>query len=197
MLSEDNNKVQLQTQQLLEMKFQSSPIIARIISQTPGRIRFRVFQLSSQDGEIERIASVLKERLEIYRVRTNVQTGSITIFYAREHLDFGQINSLLQNLGVTWGDFTPQQTNGRSQAAVGIIDRVYHLNQRVKIASNDSIDLRFLVPLGFGVLAVRQLLIKGLLLDAIPWYVLAWYAFDSFIKFHYTSEPHSAIQKSE
>ena len=118
MLSEDNNKIQLQGQQLLEMKSQSSPIIARIISQTPGRIRFRFFQPSLQDGEIDRIANVLKERLEIYRVRTNLQTRSVTIFYAQEHIDFEQINSLLEKLGVTWSHRAAEQAinNGRSQA---------------------------------------------------------------------------------
>jgi hypothetical protein len=29
---------------------------------------------------------------------------------------------------------------------------------------------------------MRQLMIKGLQLEVIPWYVLAWYAFDSFLK---------------
>jgi hypothetical protein len=28
----------------------------------------------------------------------------------------------------------------------------------------------------------RQLIIKGLQIDEIPWYSLAWYAFDSFVK---------------
>ena len=36
-------------------------------------------------------------------------------------------------------------------------------------------------------LAMRQLIAKGWQLELIPWYVLAWYAFDSFIKLHSTN----------
>jgi hypothetical protein len=48
------------------------------------------------------------------------------------------------------------------------------------------VDLRFLFPLSLSLLALRQLLVKGWQLELIPWYVLAWYAFDSFIKLHPT-----------
>ena len=45
-------------------------------------------------------------------------------------------------------------------------------------------DLRALVPVGLGMLALRQF-VRGeqRLVDA-PWYVLAWYASETFQKFH-------------
>jgi len=50
--------------------------------------------------------------------------------------------------------------------------------------TNGVADLRLLLPLGFGALALRQVLDKGFELEEIPWYTLAWYAFDSFVKLH-------------
>ena len=124
-------------------------------------------------------------------MRTNFASGSITIFYRIEQIDFAQISALLSDLGVIFGDITPKKTItlGKSEAAAELIAEATELNQRVKRASNGAFDLRFLIPLGFSALALRQLLVKGVQLGAIPWYVLAWYAFDSFIKFHYSSEP--------
>ncbi len=185
MLSDNNKKMPLQTQQLLDSK-----IIAYIVSQIPGRLRLRIAKESRKREEIERIAKVLQERLEIYRLRNNLQTGSITIFYAKEHSNFEQIRILLQQLGVSLQDSIskPTNTEGRSEAGAEVISTFSQLNRRVKLATDDAIDLRFLVPLGFSILAARQLLLKGFLIETIPWYVLAWYAFDSFIKFHYSTD---------
>ena len=44
-----------------------------------------------------------------------------------------------------------------------------------------------MVPATFGVLALRQIVTNFGELAGIPWYVLAWYAFDSFWKL--TSRP--------
>ncbi|MFM6157086.1 MAG: hypothetical protein ACKO3K_19875 [Cuspidothrix sp.] len=67
-------------------------------------------------------------------------------------------------------------------AATGVRNAVFLLNKRVERATDGTVDLRFMFPLALGILSVRQLTIKGLQLDIIPWYVLAWYAFDSFLK---------------
>ncbi|MBZ8179463.1 HMA2 domain-containing protein [Oscillatoria salina] len=160
-------------------------IPARIVSQTPGRLRFRLLG-TRQPEQIERIAATLKEILEIYRVRTNLASGSITIFYARDRLNFTDLCQILADLNIT---FERQVTKGKSQAAAAIVDSVTNFNREVKYTTNGIADLRFFVPLTFSILAVRQLITKGVQLEIIPWYVFAWYAFDSFLKLHYTSEP--------
>ncbi|UZQ54483.1 DUF5132 domain-containing protein [Trichothermofontia sichuanensis B231] len=55
------------------------------------------------------------------------------------------------------------------------------LDVQTRALTRGWVDLKTLVPLGLGAIALRQLLTKGLQLDAIPWYVLLWYAFDSFV----------------
>ncbi|MDJ0726206.1 MAG: hypothetical protein QNJ38_13920 [Prochloraceae cyanobacterium] len=175
----------------------SFPISARLVSQTPGRIRLLVAQEFRQPEQMKRFASALSESIEIDRLRTNVVNGSITIFYNKERSDLAKISALLGDSGIVLENIFPEKaTNlGKSFAAAELIAGAAQLNQQVKTASNGAIDLRFLIPLGFSALALRQLLVKGLQLGVIPWYVLGWYAFDSFIKFHYSSEPQLATEE--
>lgn len=166
------------------------PIRVHLVSRAPGRVRLRVSSPHRHNHKMESIACALNERLEIYRVRTNVQSGSITVFHTREYSSFENICAILQDLGIIFHDVT----EGQSRAAAGVTQAAADLNQRVNRATRGAVDLRFLIPLSFSALALRQLLVKGLQLEIIPWYVLAWYAFDSFIKLHYTGESLSATQ---
>jgi hypothetical protein len=72
-----------------------------------------------------------------------------------------------------------------SEIAGTLIDWVSEVNTQAQWLTNGYADLRLLMPLGFGALALRQLWEKGLELDEIPWYNLAWYAFDSFNKLNH------------
>ncbi len=78
--------------------------------------------------------------------------------------------------------------NGKSEVARDLMNVVSDFNADVGRATNGTVDLRLLLPLGFSALAVRQLFVKGLQIDEIPWYTMAWYAFDSFVKLNSTSE---------
>lgn len=180
-------------------KTDSSPIYASLVSQVPGRVRLRVAHPHRYHQEIQEVAKALKESLEMYRVRANVESGSITIFYSKEYSSFEDVCAKLRELGTILRE-CPQEKSYRSseksQAALGIASAVMGINQRVQQVTDGKVDLRFLLPLGFGTLAVRQLLSKGLLLEEIPWYVLAWYAFDSFIKLHASTEPQSQSDHS-
>ncbi len=170
----------------------SSFLEAQIISQTPGRLRLRVTPPHRQQQKITPIVNSLKARLEIYRVKSNISTGSITVLHGRELLNSQDMRTILQDLGVNFVEITQEESrmslSSSSSAAAAVITTATGLNQQVKTTTNDAIDLRFLLPLGFAVLAMRQLIVKGWQLEIIPWYVLAWYAFDSFLKLNSTSE---------
>ena len=184
----DNNKIPQQASTLDNQNCFS--LEALIVSKTPGRVRLRVAPAHRHQQKIAPIVNALKARLEIYRVRTNLPTGSITILHGRELLSSQDMRTVLQDLGVNLLEVTqePRISVSSSSSAAAVIETATNLNQRVKTATNDAIDLRFVFPLSLGVLALRQLIVKGWQLELIPWYVLAWYAFDSFIKFHSTNE---------
>ena len=167
-----------------------SSLDAEIISQTPGRVRLRITPTHRQLQKIAPLANALKARLEIYRVKTNISTGSITVFHGRELLSSQDMCTILQDLGINLVEVTQEQkisVLSSSKAATEIIRTTTDLNRTVQTATNNTVDLRFLVPLSLGILAMRQLLVKGWQLELIPWYVLAWYAFDSFLKLHSTN----------
>jgi Protein of unknown function (DUF5132) len=79
---------------------------------------------------------------------------------------------------------TAQNQLGNPNLPVGenLINVISDFNEQVKQTTAGIVDLRSLVPAGLAALALRQLLAKGLQLDEIPWYTLAWYGFDTFMK---------------
>jgi hypothetical protein len=163
------------------------PISTRVISSTPGRLRLRVAQSHRQYAQMQRISHGLQANPNINQVRTNIQNGSIIINHDNKDGSLDNVLASLQDLGIIFSEITLR----KSVAATGVSNAVVDLNKRVKQATDDVVDLRFLFPLGLGICSIRQLLVRGLQLETIPWYVLAWYAFDSFIKLHASSQPHS------
>jgi len=126
----------------------ASPIYAELISQTPGRVRLRVAPEYRQFEEMEPLIKILNERLEIYRVRANIPSGSITIFYAQDYLNFEGIWAILQDLGVTLSQLPEQPrrlAKGQSDAAASVTDAVTDLNRRVRQATDGKVDIRFLI----------------------------------------------------
>lgn len=81
-------------------------------------------------------------------------------------------------------DSTTAQNQPSKGMPVGenLINVISEFNDQVKQTTAGVVDLRWLVPAGLGAFALRQMLSKGLQLDEIPWYTLAWYAFDTFTK---------------
>jgi hypothetical protein len=181
------NNLELETysQSLTQSSQDDSSILARILSQTPGRIRIQIGLYPDQRERINLVVIRLKHRADIDRVRANFHSGTITIFHNPKSINSVQILDLLTNLGLSFAKITPQYsslTPEYSMAAIGVTQVTQDLNQKVRQTSNGKVDLGFLIPLSFALLACRQLIIKGWQLELIPWYVLAWYAFDSFLK---------------
>ena len=75
----------------------------------------------------------------------------------------------------------------------GINYKVEDYETRVAEITNGRWDLRSVVPLTLGAFAVRQMLTDFAVVGTIPWYVLAWYAFDSFWKLNQAQEDPARI----
>jgi Heavy metal associated domain 2 len=169
----------------------SKYIPTKVVSNTPGRLRLRVPHSHRQKEQMQRLASVLGASDRINDVQTNIHHGSITIQHNGDENSLKDVIATLKDLGIIFVNLTEGKTEAAGQVANAFSD----LNQRVEKASNGLVDMRFLFPLGLSILSIRQLLAKGLQLEIIPWYVLAWYAFDSFIKLHNnTNQPKSTSE---
>lgn len=155
----------------------------RVVSSIRGRTRLRVAHPHRQSQKMEYIAETLTAHPQVDRVQTNPTTGSLLIHHDPENGGLDNVLTVLKDLGIIISDLTEGEiVREQSVAATNLTRAIDDLNQRVHRTTNGSIDLKFLFPCGLGLLALRQLRVNGWQLDLVPWYVLAWYAFDSFIK---------------
>ncbi len=163
-----------------------------IVSQTPTRTRLRLSHKRRTHPEINRIVHNLKQQPGVKDIQTNLNTGSIVIHHAAHSEAVTNLEDTLKDLGVILANVTgidlPEPASGKSAVAQDFTSAIEDLNHRVGDATGHVIDLRVLIPSGLAVLALRQLLINGWQIEAAPWYVLAYYAFDSFIKLHADSQ---------
>ncbi|MBD2448785.1 hypothetical protein H6G76_16815 [Nostoc sp. FACHB-152] len=164
----------------------SLPISTKIISDTPGRLRLRIAPSHREAGEMQRIAKMLNAQPNISQVKTNMHNGSIVIHHDRNDESLQNVLATLKDIGIIFAEIA---TESHSETAATVANAVYDLNSRVEKATSGSVDLRIIFPLSLAMLSIRQLLKQGLRLEIIPWYVLAWYAFDSFIKLHGVQKP--------
>lgn len=170
-----------------------SSISTTVVSNTPKRLRLRVTTKNHKPEQIQRLHSALENNPNINYVRSNVQNGTITIGHNGNLGSQDNIIATLKNLGVLFQDLT----QGDTQAASQVANRLSDLNKRIQRATKGSLDLKILFPFGLAALSIRQLLLKGLQFETIPWYVLAWYAFDSFVKLHSDDEKQTQVAENQ
>jgi hypothetical protein len=82
------------------------------------------------------------------------------------------------------GERSDRGVVAHSVGATGVLDALTDLDHRVSQLTGGKVDLKLLVPIGLGLLAIRQIWLNGLGLGVVPGYVLLWYTFDSFYKLH-------------
>lgn len=161
-----------------------------IVSQTPTRTRLRLSYKRRNKAEVDRIVNYLKQQPGVKDIQTNQNTGSMVIEHTPHSQAATDLRASLKDLGVILTNVTGIELpeSGKSTVAEDFTSAIEDLNRRVGEATGHAIDLRVLVPSGLAVLALRQLLLRGWQIEAAPWYVLAYYAFDSFIKLHADSK---------
>jgi hypothetical protein len=166
------------------------PIPLRVLSSTPGRVRVRVARDYREPEILTEIASALQSfATEISRVKANPTTGSLTIYYDPGIGDLANTFVMLQDLGmITNEQPTLPATADRSTVATNITGVLTGWNQRVYQFTEGSLDLKSLVPFLLGSWALRQFVKGNAATKFVPWYALAWYAFDMFVKLNKSSE---------
>jgi Heavy metal associated domain 2 len=166
------------------------PIPVRALSSTPGRVRVRVGRDYREPEILTEIASALQTfATEISRVKANPTTGSLTIYYDPGIGDLANTFVMLQDLGmITNEQSPPSATPDRSAVAANITGVLTGWNQRVYQFTAGSLDLKSLVPFLLGSWALRQFVKGNAATKFVPWYALAWYAFDTFVKLNKSSE---------
>ena len=159
----------------------------RIVHEIPGRVRIRVNRGELTDGSVRELEAGLAALGGFQRVQVSPSTGSVLISYNPVEVELPVLLERLRLAGLL--DVTVLDPNVPLPKEVPVslsAQRVQHaLNNadvRVSQLTGGRWDLRSIMPLVLGALALRQLLTGAGQITAAPWYVLAWYAFDSFLK---------------
>jgi hypothetical protein len=82
------------------------------------------------------------------------------------------------------GEDLPEGVPGHSTTSTSIVDTLTDLDRRVAALTGHQVDLKLLFPVALGGLGAWQLVKRGFGFSEVPAYVLLWFAFDSFWKFH-------------
>ena len=157
-----------------------------IVHASPGRVRIKVPREELNGEGLDRAERALQGLKGIHEVRRNAVTSSVLVRYEPDSADIptpleafqnAGVNIVLENDGLAGAaEDGPERPNlGDSISAF-----FASADRRVAGFTNGRADLRTLVPVSLGALALRELLSGRAM--AAPWYVLAWWAFDSFTK---------------
>ncbi|MDR3566994.1 MAG: hypothetical protein P4L43_03095 [Syntrophobacteraceae bacterium] len=147
----------------------------RIVSSTPRRTRIRVSKKRRSLKEMTRLAQALQASPNVSEVETNLYAGTLIVHHKEKAL--AGIEAELKDLGVIVMAATGVETSASS-----LSDAVFDLEKQAGPLLANLVDLKMLVPIGFGALAALQLARRGLEIGGAPWYLLAYFALESFVK---------------
>lgn len=155
-------------------------LAARVASSIPGRLRLRLPAGPGLRDRLTLAAETLGARAEVIVVEPRWRTESLVVHYDAAAADalWGALAELglpRPASGATHGGAATDQARGR------VIAGLARANGLVARRTQGA-DLRTLVPVGLAMLAVRQLARGEQRLADAPWYVLAWYASETFQK---------------
>jgi hypothetical protein len=138
-----------------------------------------------------------------HEVRVNPRTGSVLVHYDPHTESHLGLLAILHDLGVIAADTakgldleTPDvEDRQHSQASENVMIALSDLDKQIATLTGHKVDLKLLFPVALGGIGLWAVARRGLGLTEVPAYVLLWYAFDSFWKFH--REPARALQSAD
>jgi hypothetical protein len=162
-----------------------------VVSAVPGRLRLKLSGERRSPEAMERLREMLEGRPEVAGIDVRPRTGSLLIHHDPESAAVGEVLDALAETGL-FVEHEPAQTEGRTGPA-RLSEAAGRVDREVRRATKGT-DLRLLVPLTFGALSARRALRDAPNLEGAPWYVLAWYAFDSFLKLNPSGAGGAAVE---
>ena len=151
---------------------------------SPGRIRLKMDRATTDLTALALVARQFREHEGTYDLTLNDTTRSLLICYEPSARQLEEVIELIRESGVPLEiDDYPEGlplTTDASALGYAIETAAGRLNRWVADRTSGGADLRSAIPVGFALLALREVLSRRA--TAAPWYALAWYAFDSYWK---------------
>jgi hypothetical protein len=158
----------------------------------PGRLRLRIPAAKGEADELRELSSVIARAPGISQVEYNPVTGSILIQYSPEQ--YKSLQSLESRLSASavpialnnshptrHGSDHRHHRRGRSVAAKRVDSFFKQLDLEIRIASDNEVDLKFILPFGVAVLGLLALRYSS---TTPLWLTLLIFAFNSFLGLH-------------
>ncbi|HEV2769563.1 MAG TPA: hypothetical protein VGV40_05195 [Solirubrobacteraceae bacterium] len=148
-----------------------------VASAVPGRIRLRAIDRGGRHS-VASMAQELGTWPDVTAVHVRPRSSSLVVRFDPQHASAVADRLLGLGVDVRAGGPSPVSRGPATaiEAAAGSANRA--VGRRL-----DGTDLRVLVPLGLGLLAARRAMRGDQRLADAPWYVLAWYASETFWRF--------------
>lgn len=182
------------------------PHHAHVAHHVKGRIRVRLPKGKRDHATLEKIKRSIAPMHGVKSVDVNSSTGSVVVQYdADHHADFpsalarhaeannlftlappkiSEVDEMIEGIEKE-AEFLAEH----SEIARAVVEFVKALNQEVKRATNNNLDLQVLLPLGVAAYAFVKLEADV----ATPlWVTLGIFSFNSFLSLHHHPPPHAA-----
>jgi Heavy metal associated domain 2 len=173
---------------------------ATVVHHIPGRLRVRLPRASRDPRVLAELREFVSGLGGVRQVEINPVTGSILVHYHPESRE--QIQSLISR-GNGSMDAPPELTGvddlaeniekeaeflaGHSTLAFHVVNAVKALNREVRDATDNTIDLKVLLPAGLAVWAFFK---AGAEISTPLWVTLAIFSFNSFVALHHPTTVH-------
>jgi hypothetical protein len=171
---------------------------ALVAHHTRGRIRVKVPAAKGNPELLREIEQLLAPAQGVQSVEVNPTTGSVVVHY--DHTAHEDFHQTLTGHGESSGLFAlqpPELTEvdhmaeaiqreaeflaAHSETAKTIVDFTKNLNDRLRRATDNNLDLKVLLPLGLAVYAFLEV---GAEVSTPLWVTLGIFSFNSFVQLH-------------
>jgi hypothetical protein len=173
---------------------------APVVHHLPGRLRVRLPRAQRTAQLLQQLRGFVEGLGGVRQVEINPVTGSLLVYYEPESEE--QIHGLLRSQADGFGS-PPGLTDAdelaatiekeaeflaaHSEVALQVVQAVKSLNREVRVATDNAVDLKVLLPPG---LAVWAFLEHGVEAATPLWVTLAIFSFNSFVSLHRPASIH-------
>lgn len=171
-----------------------SPQPASVVHQSPGRTRIRLPRPGRDAATMAKAKEATSLVPGVHHVEVNPTTGSLLLHHRGSEPDMELLSGKLEAAVGLILDAVPPRERPRARGEVSVLARnvrtgFAELDARVVEATGGWLDLKMAVPLALLGAAALQLIATEGSIGVVPPYLLAYYAFDTFIKFHESISP--------
>jgi hypothetical protein len=162
------------------------PLVVRVVHATPGRIRAKVPREAFEGAALREAEIALLAVDGVHDVRRNPTASSVLVSYDPDATSLAALLAAVQQSNVTivmpedGAAESPGEYGQRTTLARWLAAPFRTADRTVAERTSNAFDVRTLMPITLAALAAREVLSGRV--HMAPWYTLAWWAFDSYLK---------------